>query len=363
METPQEQGRVLSLDALRGADMLLIIGLDGVLREGAAFLPKGAGAWLAAQMGHVEWQGLAIYDLVFPLFVFISGVAMHLSLTRSQERGIRKLSLVGKLWIRAALLIMLGWLVNGNLTWDPQHMRYASVLGLIGISCAVAGCTGLALQHWWQKAVAACLLLLAVGGLQYYGGDMTPEGCVNACIDTLLCPGQLHHGVLDPEGPLCIVSATALCLCGMLAGSALCAGRQRWRARWRTALALAGVGLFLLVLAMGSGPIIKKIWTPAFAAASAGVGYLLLAFFHQLFDGERGAMWSFPLRVVGANALFIYLITHVLPFGGLSQRIFCGLQHELLPEAWQGISQPLCALLLAWLLCYYLWRRQIFIKL
>ena len=123
------------------------------------------------------------------------------------------------------------------------------------------------------------------------------------------------------------------------------------------------LGVFLLVVSLCSGFVIKKIWTPAFVLSSAGVGFLLLALFHYVFDNERGAAWSTPLRVVGANALFIYLVTHILPFGELSQRIFCGLQHKLLPADWLSVARPLCSLLLAWLLCFCLWRRRIFIKL
>lgn len=363
MGTPLVQGRVISLDALRGLDMLMIIGMSDTLYAFAKCLPEEWGEWLAGQMGHVEWCGLAVYDLIFPLFVFISGAVMHISLARGADRGCSMLVLSSKLWNRATLLIMLGWLVNGSLTWELHSMRFASVLGLIGISSAVAGYLAMALRRWWKLALAAWLILLTVGLLQFYGGDMTPKGCVNARVDALLCPGKLYYGCFDPEGPLCIASAVALCLCGMLAGRVLCAGSRRWAERWRTGLALAVLGVFLLVVSLCSGFVIKKIWTPAFVLSSAGVGFLLLALFHYVFDNERGAAWSTPLRVVGANALFIYLITHILPFGELSQRIFCGLQHKLLPADWLSVARPLCSLLLAWLLCFYLWRRRIFIKL
>ena len=363
METPQEQGRVLSLDALRGLDMLFIIGMGGVLYALAGHLPQESGAWLAAQMGHVEWRGLAMYDLIFPIFVFISGAAMQFSLARGVQRGRSKRTMVGKLWKRAALLAILGWVVNGDFSPELQSMRFASVLGLIGISCAVAGSLAMALRRWWKLAAAAWLLLLAVSMLQYYGGDMTPEGCVNARVDALLCPGRLHHGCLDPEGPLCITSAVALCLCGMLAGRILYEGSLRWTERRRTALALAAAGGFLLALAPGAGPVIKKIWTPAFVLYSAGVGYLLLALFHCVFDGKRGAAWSLPLRVVGANALFIYFVTQALPFGELSQMLLGDTARRLLPLPWQSVASPLCSLLLAWLLCFFLWRKRIFIKL
>lgn len=290
---------------------------------------------------------------------------MFFSISRGRGKG--RLRQAAKLWRRAAILVFLGMLVNGRLTWDVQEMRFASVLGLIGVSCAGAGCIALVAPRWWQALTAAVVILLIVGGLQYFGGDMTMAGCVNAKLDALLCPGRLHHGVIDPEGPLCVVSAVALCLGGYLAGAWLSYGSRLFAARRFTALALAAPGVALLLFAGCCGPIIKKIWTPSFVLASAGVGCILLALFHLLFDGKegkgtllRGA--SVFLRVVGMNAIFAYMIAHVIPLEDLSQRLFCGLQEALLPEAYLALSRAFCVLLLTWLLCFYLWRRKIFFK-
>ena len=68
--------RLESLDALRGLDMLCIIGLDALVYAIYAVAPGDTTRMLAAQFGHKDWSGLALYDLIFPLFVFISGVAM-----------------------------------------------------------------------------------------------------------------------------------------------------------------------------------------------------------------------------------------------------------------------------------------------
>lgn len=359
----QPQKRWHSLDALRGLDTLFIVGLTSALSTSSCLMPERLGDWIRVQTEHAVWEGCTINDFFFPIFVFISGASMYFSISRSQEKGRAKFPLIVKLLKRAAILVFFGMLVNGKLTWDMQEMRFCSVLGLIGLSCAGAGCIALIMKQWWQRLLAAVAVLLIVGGLQYFGGDMTMEGCVNARIDALLCPGKLHHEVIDPEGPLCVFSAVALCLSGFLAGEALNKWSCAFGARWRSALALAGVGVILLLLAGYCGPIIKKIWTPAFVLQSAGVSYICLAVFHWLFDGKNwGITISMPLRVIGVNAIFTYMITHVIPLYTLSQRIFCGLQDILLPEPYVYISHLPCMILLTWLLCYYLWRRKIFFK-
>ena len=64
-------GRLMSLDALRGFDMIWIIGLAGAVRALCGAFPGGDGFWLARQMHHCQWEGFAFYDLIFPLFLFM----------------------------------------------------------------------------------------------------------------------------------------------------------------------------------------------------------------------------------------------------------------------------------------------------
>lgn len=366
METSQP--RLLSLDALRGLDMLFIIGLDALLRTWASlYAPEEVRSEVWRQLGHCSWEGLALYDLIFPLFVFISGAAMYFSLTRAQARGMNRWSLLAKLWKRAFILAICGCLVS---TWDIHELfllspgfasiRYASVLGLIGISCALAGSAILILRRSWSAPVLALVVLATVWCLQHFGGDMTPSGCFNAKVDQALLPGVLHSGSYDPEGPLCILSATALALLGFCAGrtcsSSFSLGRQ-------LAL-LVVVGLACVGVGQVSGPVVKGIWTPAFVWTTGGIGFILLALFRLLCDvGRWGAWVSFPFRVVGLNALFIYLLTHLPGYPQLCNHLSSFLVHraDIAPAL-----EPLCASSLslagAWSICFLLWRAGILIK-
>ena len=67
----EEKKRILSIDALRGFDMMWIAGVDKVLKRAGAAMNNDFGAAMAAQMKHVDWAGLHIIDLVFPTFVFL----------------------------------------------------------------------------------------------------------------------------------------------------------------------------------------------------------------------------------------------------------------------------------------------------
>lgn len=356
-----KSGRMVSLDALRGLDMLLIIGLDSLIYRLAPLFPDNE-AWqiIREQMGHRAWEGLTVYDMVFPLFVFLAGISMSFSLQRQMSSGCTAGRILGKLWRRALVLAVLGWVINGPLSWDASQMRYASVLGLIGISGALAGSWVVLSRSRLQGAlIGAAIILAAVGAAQWMGGDMTPGGCFNSKADTRLCPGVLHSGCYDPEGPLCIISACALSLLGYATGLHLT--RTDMGAFKRCAI-LLGAGALLL----GAGlqmPVIKGIWTPGFVLSCGGIGMLLMGGLHPLTDVKGHTAWCKPLAIVGSNALFIYMVTHLFSFTALAERLSCGVLSRVLPTELLPAGYAAGALVLAWLLCLFLYRRSVFIRL
>ena len=128
-----DKKRLLSIDTLRGMDMLLIMGLSTLLVRLCRLFPGGSDFWLARQMSHVEWNGLAIMDMVFPVFLFIAGLSFPFSYASQVEKGRTSWEIHRKIFIRCLVLIALGIVYNGffNLRF-PQ--RYASVLARIGLA-------------------------------------------------------------------------------------------------------------------------------------------------------------------------------------------------------------------------------------
>ncbi len=358
MESPPA-ARLYSLDALRGLDMLCIAGLELFVWALASACPGNAAVQtLAAQFRHCAWEGLTLYDCIFPLFVFLSGVSMSFSLSRGGAPGAVCLRLLR----RVALLVILGWAVNGVISLDGS-MRYASVLGLIGLSSLFGGLICL-FSGWRGALMATVLILISVGLWQFCYGQLTPAGCINAYLDRLLLPGRLHSGSYDPEGVLCVVSAVAMNLMGMLSG---CWLRHAW-STWSRTLGLLLVGAALFALGNFALPAlgyacIKNIWTSSFVLAAGGISMMLLALFHLLVDVlPGGASASFPLRVVGVNALACYLLTHVVDFAALTNRLFGGVCRLLVQPAWQRVALACAFMLLIWAILYLFWRRRIFFR-
>lgn len=127
--------RLRSLDALRGFDMFWIVGGAALVKELAPLADWEWLKWFSGQFHHPGWTGFALYDLIFPLFLFLAGVAMPYSLGSRLEQGVPRWKLLRKSAIRAALLVLLGIVYNGGLAFKPlAETRICSVLGFIGLA-------------------------------------------------------------------------------------------------------------------------------------------------------------------------------------------------------------------------------------
>src|SRR6478752_1927215 len=79
--------RLYSLDALRGFDMFWIMGADEIFRKIAEVNKTPFWQTIADQLEHPAWNGFHFYDLIFPLFLFLAGVATPYSVGRELEKG------------------------------------------------------------------------------------------------------------------------------------------------------------------------------------------------------------------------------------------------------------------------------------
>src|ERR1035437_2354264 len=80
--TKPEIKRLYSLDALRGFDMFWIMGGGGIFIALATLTGWPVLKWWAGQMEHAEWHGFNLEDMIFPLFLFIAGIAFPFSVAK-----------------------------------------------------------------------------------------------------------------------------------------------------------------------------------------------------------------------------------------------------------------------------------------
>ena len=358
-------GRLLSIDAIRGFDMVWIVGGDAFVRACAARAGWPPAGFVEEQLEHAAWEGFHFIDLIFPLFLFLVGVVLPFSLGTLRERGASGRAIAGRVARRAVLLFALGLVYNGALRLDPGQFRLAGVLQRIAACYAFAALATLRLGPRGLAALAAALLLgywallALVPAPGHRAGDYSMEGSLPGYVDRLLLPGRLYYGQGDNEGLLATIPAVATALIGVLAGHWL----RSVAGPWPKVLGLAAAGAGCLVGGAAWArvmPVIKILWTSPYVLLAAGWSLLLLAIFYAVIDVLHLRRWAFFFVVIGANAITIYLGAEIVDFGHVADFFLGGL------AARAGRSGPviLTAGVLAaeWLVLLHLYRNRIFLR-
>ncbi len=358
--------RLTSLDALRGFTMFWIIGGGALVHSLAQSTNGEVMDWLSLQLTHVEWNGFHFYDLIFPLFMFVSGVAIPFSIGKKLARGENKNMLLGKVAKRSGLLVLFGIIYNNKISFDFENMRYASVLGQIGIAYFIAAViymhTNLRGQFLWTISILlgfwAVMMLVPVPG--YGAGNLTPEGNLSGYIDRLLLPGITYREHYDPQGILLMISAAALPLAGAITGNLLRSGKYTMNRKTlimlTSGMALAGLSLLWNIWY----PINKEIWSGSFNLLTIGLSLSLLSLFYFLIDARGFTGWSFFFIPIGLNSITIYMAHRVVDFKYTAEFLLAGVME--LSGSFAGVVVNIGILALEWLLLWFLYKWKIFLK-
>src|SRR5271167_1845299 len=108
--------RLYSLDALRGFDMFWIMGAEEIFHALADATKWGPFIAISNQLTHPAWNGFHMYDLIFPLFLFMAGVSSPFSVGRELEKGRSKEQVLWRVVKRGLILVALGVFHNNGLT-------------------------------------------------------------------------------------------------------------------------------------------------------------------------------------------------------------------------------------------------------
>jgi predicted acyltransferase len=364
--------RLMSVDALRGFDMFWIIGADSLVYALHRMTQNKPTEFLADQLEHADWEGFHFYDLIFPLFVFLAGVSLVFSLTKTIERGGRAEALQ-RVFRRGLLLFVVGLIYSGGVTNPWPNMRLMGVLNRIALVYFFAGllfcffkpralaviCVSLLLGYWAVMALVPIrdiqLTKSNLAALAEQAGDgktaalfrtETNPSAVkdspaweaaermfqattnrvtgkfgkgyNLCdhIDFQYLPGRKYDTFFDPEGFLSTLPAIVTCLLGVFAGLLL---KTPTVPHERKVIYLLAAGLTGAVLGWiwnVEFPVIKKIWTSSYVLVAGGYSAILLAAFYWVVDVWKVRAWCQPFVWMGMNSITVYLASNLLGGGG-----------------------------------------------
>lgn len=317
--------RLASLDVIRGlavAGMILVVS-------------PGSWDYRYAQLLHADWYGWTLADMVFPMFLFAVGVAIVFSSASNLQRGSTKGALARKVLRRTLIILVLGLVLNLFPTFDFPHLRIPGILQRIAVCYALSAFLCLA---FWKDgeganramfsrlaAIAVAVLIFCWALLRFFpvpgfgAGRLDSLGSLPAYVDRQvftiphLWPYGTTPGVgvtYDPEGILSTIPATVTVLFGVLCGLWLKIAKNA--SKRALGMAIAGAGCLLLGLALNPWiPIVKKIWTDSFVFFSGGFALLIFACACWLCDIRGIKAWSYPLRILGSNAILAFALSQL----------------------------------------------------
>ena len=362
------KGRLMSIDALRGFDMLWIIGAETIIHNFNQVFDNPFTNFLHKQMQHAG--GFRFEDLIFQLFLFIVGLVMVFSFAGRKQKGHSLLKLHTHIVIRFATLFILGCVYYGLLTFKWDQVVYFGVLQRIALCYLIGGLIVLNTKWKTQAIIAASMLIIYWPILLFVHApeQLAPfngggwHGLVNYIDFSLM--GKNYN-----EGPATTLAAVPIVLIGALAGHWLRSNNSGNK----KALYLAIAGVISVIIGITWGgffmqtsnklvfPIIKTLSTSSFILYAGGWSLLLLSIFYWIIDVKGCTKWAFFFIVIGMNPLFIYFLQQgAVDFTGIAHYFTSGLIN--LAGQYGIIILAIATLAVKWLILYVMLKKKIFFK-
>lgn len=369
MQPTVSHQRLYSLDALRGFDMFWIIGAEEIFHKMAKITHSPFWQALSKQFHHPTWHGFTFYDIIFPLFLFLAGVATPYSIGKQLEKGKSRSSLLLNVIRRGLVLVLFGVIYNNGLQILPwEEIRFGSVLGRIGLAYMFANIiylysTEIGQKIWFVALLLGYWLLLLFNARPAYPmGDLSMEGNFASYLDCLLLPGKLYKEIHDPEGLIGTIPAISSALIGIYAGNLI--RNTAVEQKKETAVQLVAVGVILIVVAQIWNlvfPINKNLWSSPYVLQCGGISMLLMALFYYIIDILGYRKWAFFFKVIGMNSILIYMSSSFIDWSYTTSALFQWLG-QIVGEPYDAVVLIFCYIAVQWAFLYFLYRKKVFLR-
>jgi len=344
----------VALDAFRGFIMFLLAseGLGfGALQHDPTY------GRVASWFDHVDWTGAVFWDLIQPSFMFMVGVAMPFALARRSELGASSGRLFKHVAGRALRLLLLSQFLIIVADGKPRF-QLINVLSQIAFTYLLTYLI-LQMRFRWQAVTAAALLVFHTAFFYLFPG---PEGAFSKTgnIGQVIDKALLGYNYEGYYVTINFISSTVTTLFGAWAGMLL--RTQKPLADKVRTLAIAAIASFAGGLALSPVvPTVKRLWTASWTLYSTGWVLLMMIGFVLLIDMAGWRKPAFPLLVVGMNSIFIYSAGFMVR-GSVNRWVQAFSGGFKFIGTLAPVAQNCAVMLALWYLCYWLYKRRIFIK-
>lgn len=363
------KNRLQSLDIFRGITICFMIIVNTPGSYTLAFAP----------LQHAAWHGFTPTDLVFPSFVFITGLSAWFSFKSVHHTLTPALAM--KIWKRAGIIFLLGvglyafpFVGHPLSTW-----RILGVLQRIALCYAVGSTVALLVGTRYIPFIIAALLL-GYWGIVSSFGDLTMAGNAGQKLDMFLFgESHLYHGegiAFDPEGFLSTMPSLGTFFIGYLVGNFL--DQNQDKTLIIRNLSIAGISLIIVGLLWDFNfPINKKLWTSSYVCLAGGLSTIIFTLCYYLIDVKKIQNWSRFFKVFGTNAILAYMVSELLiicislfqsPDSKGVMQDGHWWTHKTLFISWLGDTEgasfiyAIVYMLVCWAIVWLFYRKSVFLK-
>lgn len=374
----QIQQRLESLDVLRGFDLFCLVALGKIVHKLSEATQAPVFDSILPCFNHVHWEGFSSWDLVMPLFMFMSGITIPFALSRYKESSDKSL-VYKRIAKRVILLWIFGMMCQGNLlALDPNRIYlYSNTLQAIAMGYLISALFFLHTKIRTQIIGAIILLLgywmmmefIVIGN--YGSGNYSPDGNLSEWIDRVVL-GRFRDGaslvngeVVFSEGYRYTWILSSLTF-GVTAMSGTFAGYilkyKEWMPQKKlTYLFIIGASMVAMGWIWGIWhPVIKKIWTSSMVLVSSGYCFLLMALFYYIIDYKGYRKYTGWLKVYGMNSIMAYMLTQCINFTSVSQSIFRGLEQYI--GSYYPLLITLSNIAIIYTILWWMYKKKIFLR-
>jgi predicted acyltransferase len=385
--------RITSIDAFRGFVMFLM--LAEAMRLWTlhdAFPASRFWAIVAYNTTHVPWQGCSLHDLIQPAFSFLVGAAMPFSIASRRGRGETFGRMLGHAVWRSVVLILLGiflrslerpqtyWTFEDTLTQIGLGYTFLFLLAFTPLRVQIVAFVAILAAFWGafvmyplpgpgfdytQVGVRPDWPHLYTGFLAHFNKNSNLSWAFDVWFLNLFpreSPFRFNSGGWST---LSFIPTLATMLLGLWAG--------RWLQTTRSTvdklkgLVIGGVTLTvagLLLQWLHICPIVKRIWTSSYTLYSGGLIFLILAGFYAAIEWKGWRRWSFPLLVIGANSIAIYVMSWTIEhfIASALVRHLGRAPFAVMGPPFEPVLRGAAVLVVFWLILFWMYRRKIFLR-
>jgi predicted acyltransferase len=385
--------RVGSIDAFRGLVMFLMLAEAMRLWTVQRAFPDSAfWRFVAFNTTHVPWQGCSLHDLIQPGFSFLAGASLPFSIASRRNKGESWRRMFGHAVWRSLALIFLGiflrslsrgrtnWTFEDTLTQIGLGYTFLFLLAFASLRTQIIAFVTILVGFWaafvlyplpgpgfdyTQVGVRADWPHLYSGFLAHFNKNSNLAWAFDVWFLNLFPREKpfLFNG--GGWSTLSFIPTLATMMLGLWCGAWLKTSRStldKLKGLVAGGLALTFAGLVLQWLHIC--PIVKRIWTSSYTLYSGGLVILMLAGFYALIEWKGWKRWSFPLLVIGANSIAVYVMSWTME-GFVSSALVRHLgtaPFAFLGAPFEPVLRGLGVVIVFWLILLWMYRRKIFLR-